>query len=140
MRAILSSMSQERVELVRAIMPPDGTELAEVFVEGGFSSGGLVADDALVRFVAPSAETEAQGAEGFRDRWADWLEPWESYRMYTDDILDRGERVVALTRLRGITKRDRVEMEHEAAAVFHFEGDTVVQVEFNLDRADALAG
>ena len=103
MRGILRYMSQRRVELVRAVLPADGSELAEVFVEGGFSSGGLVADDAIVRFVAPSAETEAQGAEGFRDRWADWLEPWESYRMYTDDILDRGDRVVALTRLRGVT-------------------------------------
>jgi hypothetical protein len=121
------------------MFPPDGTEVREVFVDpSGFSSGGLVADDATVRFVAPSAEIEAQGPEGFRERWADWLEPWESYRMYTDEFVDQGSRIVALTRLRGVTKRDRVEMEHEAAAVFRFEGDEVVEIEFNLDREDAL--
>ena len=121
------------------MFPPDGTEVREVFVDpSGFSSGGLVADDATVRSVAPSAEIEAQGPEGFRERWADWLEPWESYRMYTDEFVDQGSRIVALTRLRGVTKRDRVEMEHEAAAVFRFEGDQVVEIEFNLDREDAL--
>ena len=134
-------MSQEKVDRIRAIMPPDGTDLSEVFVEGGgFSTGGLVAEDATVRFVAPSAESEASGPDGFRERWSDWLEPWESYRIYTDDIVDRGDRVVVLTRLRGVTRRDRVEMEHEGAAVFHFDGDHVVQLEFNLDREDALSG
>lgn len=133
-------MSEANAERVRAILPPDGTELRDVFVEGaGFSTGGLVTPEATVRFVAPSAETSATGPEGFRDSWADWLEPWESYAMYTDDVVDRGDRVVALTRLRGVTKRDRVEVEHEAAAVFHFDGDVVVEIEFNLDRADALA-
>ena len=139
MRAILSYMSQERVELVRAVLPADGTELAEVFLEPGFSSGGLFADNAIVRFTAPSAETEAQGAEGFRDRWADWLEPWESYRIYYDDVVERDDRVIMLVRLRGVTKRDGVEMEHEAAGVFRFEGDQVVEMEFNLDRQDALS-
>jgi ketosteroid isomerase-like protein len=133
-------MSQTNVERIRAIMPPDGSDLRDVFVESSdFTTDGLVSDDATVRFVAPSAEASGKGPEGFRDTWADWLEPWESYRMYTEDILDRGDRVVALTRLRGVTKRDRVEMEHEGAAVFHFKGDHVVEIEFNLDRADALS-
>jgi ketosteroid isomerase-like protein len=122
-------------------MPADGTELKEVFAApGGVSSGGLVVDDAKVRFVAPSAEMEAQGPEGFRERWADWLETWESYRMYTDEIIDRGDRVVVLTRLRGLTSRDHVEIEHDAAAVFHFDGDQVVEIAFYLDRDEALAG
>jgi ketosteroid isomerase-like protein len=127
---------------VRAILPADGSDLVELFGPGGgpISAGGFVSDDATVRFAAPSAEAESQGPEGFRERWADWLETWESYLMYTDDIVDRGDRVVVLSRLRGVTKRDRVELEHEAAAVFRFEGERVVEIEFNLDRQDALAG
>ena len=132
-------MSQVNVDRIRAIMPPDGSDLRDVFVESSdFTTNGLVVDDATVRFVAPSAESSGTGPEGFRNTWADWLEPWESYVMYTDDIVDRGDRVVALTRLRGITKRDGVQMEHEGAAVFHFDGDRVVEIEFNLDREDAL--
>jgi ketosteroid isomerase-like protein len=132
-------MSQERVERVRALMPADGTDLRDVFVKSGaLSGGGLVADDAVVRFVAPHASVSGTGPEGFRARWTDWLEPWESYLIYTDDVVDRDDRVVVLTRLRGVTRRDRVEMEHDAAAVFRFEGDTVVEIEFILDRQAAL--
>jgi ketosteroid isomerase-like protein len=132
-------MSQANVERIRALMPPDGSDMRDVFVEGSdFATDGLVADDAIVRFVAPDAEASGAGPEGFRNTWADWLEPWESYVVFTDDIVDRGDRVVALTRLRGVTKRDRVEMEHEGAAVFHFDGDRVVEIVFNLDREDAL--
>ena len=134
-------MSQERVEAVRAIIPPDGADLVELYASGGpISAGGLVADDAPVKFTAPSAEASRQGPEGFREGWTDWLEPWESYRFYCDEIVDQGDRIVALVRLRGVTKRDRVEMEHEAAGVFRFEGDQVVELEFNLNREDALAG
>jgi ketosteroid isomerase-like protein len=132
-------MSQENVERIRAILPPDGTDLRDVFVwDTGFTTGGLVVDDATVRFVAPNAEGSFEGPDGFRDGWADWLEPWESYVMSTDELVDKGDRVVALTRLRGVTKRDGVEMEHEGAAVFRFQGDHVVEIEFNLDRDDAL--
>jgi len=135
-------MSQANVDRVRALMPPDGTDLTEVFGAGGgpISTGGLVKDEATVSFTAPDVETSRAGPEGFREGWADWLEPWKSYRIYYDDIVVRGDRVIALVRLRGVTRRDGVEMEHEAAGVFRFEGDQVVEMEFNLDREDALSG
>ena len=134
-------MSQANVERVRAIMPSEGTDLTEVFGAGGgpISTGGLVADDATVNFTARSAESSRQGPEGFREGWSDWLEPWQSYRIYYDEFVDRGDRVVALVRLRGVTKRDGVEVEHEAAGVFRFEGERVVELEFSLDREQALA-
>ena len=134
-------MAQSRLERVRAILFPEGTDLTEVFAPGNpVSAGGMVADDATVKFTSRSAESSATGAEGFRERWTDWLEPWESYRIYYDDIVERGDRVVALVRMRGVTKRDGVEMEHEAAGVFRFEGDDVVELEFTLEREDALSG
>ena len=122
-------------------MPPDGTDLVETFgVPGGATSGGLVANDATVRFAARSAESTREGTQGFYEGWADWLEPWESYRIYLDDVVERGDRVITLVRLRGVTKHDGVKVEHEAAGVFRFDGDQVVGIEFNLDREDALAG
>ena len=134
-------MSQANVERVRAVLPPEGTDLVGVFGAGpAISTGGLVADDATVTFAAPDAELSRQGPDAFREGWADWLEPWESYRLYYDDVIERGDRVIALVRLRGVTRRDGVEMEHEAAGVFRFVGDQVVEMEFNLDRDDALSG
>ena len=135
-------MSGSRLERVRAVMPPDGADFAKLLAEGGagIESGDLIAQDAVVRFVAPgaSAESSTSGPEGFREGWANWLEAWESFRIYFDDVFERGDSVVMFVRLRGVTKHGGVEMEEEAASVFRFEGDQVVELEFNLDREDAL--
>lgn len=122
-------------------MPAEGADLVDVFGADApeIDTGGLVRDDAAVNMVARDAERATEGPDGFREMWADWLEPWESYRIYYDDVIERGDRVILLVRLRGVTKRDGVEMEHEAAGVFRFEGDTVAEMEFNLDREAALA-
>jgi ketosteroid isomerase-like protein len=135
-------MPESRLERMRAVMPPDGADFVEVLSAGGtgIDSGDLIAQDATVRFVAPGARAEisSSGPEGFREGWADWLEAWESHRIYIDDVFEKGDSVVMLVRLHGVTKRDGVEMEQEAAAVFRFEGDQVVEIEFNLDREDVL--
>jgi ketosteroid isomerase-like protein len=134
-------MPESRLERIRAIMPPDGSDFVDVLGPGGsgIDSGDLIAQDAAVRFVAPSAESSTVGPEGFRDTWMDWLQAWQSYRIYHDDLFEKGDSVVLLTRLHGVTKRGGVELQQEAAAVFRFEGDQVVEIEFNLDREDALA-
>jgi len=136
-------MAESRLERVRAVMPPDGADFVQLLSPGGsgIESGDLIAEDAVVRFVAPSASAEINtaGPQGFRQGWTGWLEPWESFRIYIDEVFERGDRVVMFTRLHGVTKRDGVEMQHEAAAVFRFDGDQVVELEFNLDREDALA-
>jgi ketosteroid isomerase-like protein len=120
-------------------MPPDGTDLTKVFAPGsGFSAAGLIADDAAIRFVTPNAEQATAGPDGFFGTWSDWLEPWETYTIHYDDVVDQGDRVIALVRLRGVTKRGGVEMEQEAAGIFHFRDGQVVEIEFNLDREDAL--
>ena len=133
-------MEQDRIQAVNTIMPPEGTDLVEFFAPGaeGDEETGLIREDATVKMTARSAEREGVGREGFRENWADWLEPWQSYRIYYDDLLERGDRVVALVRLRGVTKHDGVEMEHEAAAIFRFEGSEIAELEFSLDREDAL--
>ena len=132
-------MAGENLERVRAIVPPDGTDLVEALGSGRkFSSGGLVSDDAVVRFVARSGEMGGTGSDAFYGSWADWHEPWESYRIYSDELVDRGDRVIWLVRLRGVTKRDGVEMEHDGAAVFRFEGDRVAEVTFTMERETAL--
>jgi ketosteroid isomerase-like protein len=131
----------DRLEQVRALLPPEGADLTQLFGgdAGTVSTGELVKDDATVSFTSRNAENTREGPEGFREGWADWLEPWESYRIHHEDLVERGDRVVALVRLRGVTKRDGVEMEHAGAAIFRFEGDVVVNIEFSLDPEAALA-
>jgi ketosteroid isomerase-like protein len=132
-------VSQENVERLAAVMPPDGTDLTKVFApESGFSAAGLIADEARIRFVTPNAEQATAGPDGFLGTWTDWLEPWETYTIHYDDVTDQGDVVIALVRLRGVTKRGGVEIEQEAAGVFTFANGQVVEIEFNLDREDAL--
>jgi ketosteroid isomerase-like protein len=135
-------VTKSRIERLGAVMPPDGADFVEILGPGGtgIDTGDLIAEDATVRFVAPGARADigSTGPQGFREGWADWLEAWESHRIYLDDIFEKGDSVVQFVRLRGVTKRDGVEMEQEAAGVFRFEGDQVVEIEFNLDREDAL--
>lgn len=132
-------MAATNLERLAAAMPPDGTDLTKVFVRGGgFSAAGLIAEDATVRFVTPSAEQTTAGPDGFVDTWADWLEPWKTYTIHYEDFVDRGDRLVALVLLRGVTKHGGVEIEQQAAGVFRFEDNEVVEIEFNLDREDAL--
>jgi SnoaL-like domain len=127
-------MSQENLERIRAILPPDGSDLVEVFGPAGqLGSGDTFSDDATVQMTSRSAVAEGEGPEGFRAIWADWLEPWQSYRMYYEGLEDRGEQIVVRVRMRGVTKHGGVEMEHEGAALFRFEGDQVVDLDFQLE-------
>ena len=128
-------MSSERLEQVRAFLPPDGTDLAVAFGPArSMTSFGLVAGDARVRLVSRGGELGGTGRDAMYESWADWLEPWESYRVYHDDLIERGDDVIWLVRLRGVTKRGGVEIEEEAATVFRFEGEAVQEIVFTLDR------
>jgi hypothetical protein len=132
-------VSQENLQRLAEVMPPDGADLTKVFApESDFSAAGLIADEATVRFVTPSAEQDTTGPDGFFGTWVDWLEPWEAYTIHYDEIRDEGDVVIALVRLKGVTKRGGVEIEQEAAGVFKFANDQAVEIEFNLDRDDAL--
>ena len=129
-------MAESRIERIRAVLPADGTDLAVAFGPArSFSAGPLVADDVEVRLVARDAEMSGIGADAFYDRWADWLEPWETYQVHHEDLIERGDEVIWLVRLRGVTKRGGVEMEHEGGTVFRFEGDVVKEITFALERA-----
>jgi hypothetical protein len=124
-----------RLEQIRAFLPSDGADLKEAFGPArSMSSGGLVAGDARIRLVARDGELGGRGPDAMYDTWADWLEPWETYRVYQDDLVERGDEVIWLVKLRGVTKRGGVELEEEGAAVFRFEGDSVVEIVFTLGR------
>ena len=81
-------MTESRVERVRAVMPPEGTDLVGVFgVSGAVNDGGLVATMRRCGGCRPMPRTSSAGRRGSLETWADWLEPWQSYRVYYDDIL-----------------------------------------------------
>jgi ketosteroid isomerase-like protein len=83
-------------------------------------------------------ETIYVGLDGFMEFWTDWLEPWESFRIETEDFLDAGDKVVQLARQTGWTSTEDVPIEGQGAAVMTFEDGTVTRLEFHLDRERAL--
>ena len=138
-------MSLENVELVRLLQPgPDGDLVA------------VARDDAVqatwVQAVAPvfhpgvesvihviDAESVTHvGLDGLRSAWLEWLGPWVSYRSDLDQLIDAGDRVVALVRDYERRAPDDPEVEMIAAAVWTLRDGKVARVEFYADRAAAL--
>lgn len=135
-------MSQENVDLVQAATFPDGVDLVPLTESGELMQvidRAMLVPDLEVAFATPAGPlTEYRGLDGFIEGWRDWLIPWASYEVQVADLVDAGERVVALVRLRGKTLHDGVEIEQPGAAVFTVSGGKIVRVEFHLDQREAL--
>jgi ketosteroid isomerase-like protein len=141
-------MSQQNVELVKRALP-SGVDMVELFRAS--PSGDPAAADIDVTVFASDFETElissqaggsiepaAAGPEGLAEAWRDWLEPWETYWIETERLIDAGDEVIQLVRVRAQTTRDSVAVEHRPAAVWTVRKDKVVRVRFYLDRAEAF--
>ena len=141
-------MSAENVELVKLLQPAEA-DLVEIFVKGSAELPELYApdlerlgNDFVVEFISATpgvTRPTYRGFEGFAEGWRDWLEPWESYWMTTEEYIEAGDKVVALIRVTARTARDGVAVEHAPAAVYTIEDGKLVRVRLYLDRDTALA-
>jgi ketosteroid isomerase-like protein len=136
-------MSRENVELIRGLIPPPETDLAALFRDDELF--GLTAS-ALEAFIDPEVESVANwmggtkyvGVEGFRRLWLDWLEPWTSYYTQVDELIDAGDRVLALIRDHGQRADTDAEIELTASSVWEIRDGKIVRVAFYTDRDDAF--
>jgi SnoaL-like domain len=133
-------VSQETVELVRSALFPLGVDLVSLTKSGElleFIDPTAIAPDLAVAFATPAGPmTEYRGAGRLHS--SDWMIPWASYQVDVDEMLDAGDRVVALVTLSGQTLHDAVRIEQPGAAVFTVAGGKIVRVEFHLDQREAL--
>ena len=136
-------LSRENVELVKALIP-QGDIIPLVRNEDAWArardvfSPMLTADFESV-IVLPGDVRTAPGPEGFRKNWLDWLEPWASYRVTLEKLIDAGDRIVALLRNYGRRADMETEVELIAAAIVTLRAGKVERWEDYADRADALA-
>jgi ketosteroid isomerase-like protein len=139
-------MSQENVELVKSVQPTD-VDLVELVPEdedAGQAALSAVpavfADDFAVQFIAARGmeQPEYRGGEGLSKAWRDWLLPWASYRIETEQFIDAGDQVVVLARVQGRTVRDGVTVEHSPAAIWSIREGKITGVRFYLERDEAL--
>jgi ketosteroid isomerase-like protein len=135
-------VSQENVELVRSALLPVGVDLVPLTRSGellNLIDPTAAAPDLEVAFATPAGPmTEFRGLDGFIQGWSDWMIPWASYQVDIKDMLDAGDRVVALVTLSGQTLHDAVRIEQPGAGVFTVTGGRIVRVEFHLDQREAL--
>jgi ketosteroid isomerase-like protein len=97
-------MSQENVELVRALQPSGDMDLVTLFRDEATAS-------ALIETLSPFFHEDCEivaptligtqdarfvGLEGLRAGWLEWLDPWESYRVEVEDVIDAGDEAVVL--------------------------------------------
>jgi ketosteroid isomerase-like protein len=78
------------------------------------------------------------GLEGLRALWLDWLEPWESYRVEVEDVIDAGDDAVVLVRDFGRRAGMTVEVSVVGGAVWTVRDGRVARVAFYLNRSEAL--
>jgi ketosteroid isomerase-like protein len=81
---------------------------------------------------------ERSGADGFREAWADWTSPFESFTVDLERTIGAGDRVVSLVTMRGKTRTGGVAVEAPGAAVWTVVDGRLRRVEFHIDRESAL--
>jgi ketosteroid isomerase-like protein len=81
---------------------------------------------------------EGRGADGFRQVWEEWVEPFEAFSIELDDRIDAGEDVVDLVRLTATSKTGGVQVDHAGAAVWTVREGKLARAVFYLEREDAL--
>ena len=141
-------MSAENVELVRTLQPAEA-DLVEIFLSDSGDvtaeyevSDPRFADDFHVEFVSATPgvmRPSYEGLAGFLAGWREWLQPYASYWMTTEDFIDGGDRVLVLVKVRAKTARDGVTVEHSPAAVWTVADGKAAGVRLYLDRETAFA-
>jgi ketosteroid isomerase-like protein len=132
------------VELTRALYPQPGTDIIplfrdeETFTRIREASCALITDDFQSDFAFPGQTRTYPGLDGLRKNWLDWLEPWATYHVDIDELIDLGERVVVLDRDRGRREDVDEEVELIGATILTFRGGKVARWQFYGNRAEAL--
>src|SRR5436190_11384435 len=140
-------MSQENVDLVRRLQPSGDTDLVATFRDDATAAAVMERlspffyDD--VEIVWPPTFVAGEGVrfvglEGLRAAWLDWLEPWESYRVEVEDVIDAGDDAVVLVRDFGRRAGMTAEVSVVGGAVWTLRDGRVARVAFYLNRSEAL--
>ena len=125
-------MSQENVEIVRRGY--------EAFDRGDIQTVLSLMDPEIEARVDPSLPDwePYYGREALMSFLQAWLEPWETYRIEIDDLIDVGERVLVVVREFGRRKDTEFELEQRSYHVWTLKNGKVVRHDSFFERSDAL--
>jgi SnoaL-like protein len=135
-------VSHAKVDLLRALLPDPGSDVAQLFRdEDWFASTA----EAVAGLLDPGVEsvpawrgagTTYLGIDGFREMWLDWLEPWASYHVQVDEMIELRDSVGVLVRDRGLRRGMDVEVELISGSLWTFRDDKIVRVHFYANREE----
>jgi len=138
-------MSAENVELVRRLIPGPEIDIAALARDEQVAKAAIEAGaadyhpDFECALEGPGFRSTYQGLDGLREVWLDWLSPWDSYRTEIEELVDLGDRVVALVRDRGKRKDLDHEIELIGASVWTVRDGKIARIEFHPTREAAMA-
>jgi hypothetical protein len=136
-------MSEENVELIRALQPEPDVDLTELFRDDQAYAnleealGPIYHDDVESGFVGRH-ESRNRGRPGFRQTWLEWLEPWESYRSEVVRVIGCGDDVLVLVNDYGRKPGMTAEVRLLGAAVWTMRDGLITRALFYTDREDAI--
>jgi hypothetical protein len=138
-------MSQEDVEIVRALIPSPDTDVAVLLRDDSLFEQTREALEAFIDSAVESVAVWQGGAartyvgiDGFRQLWLDWLEPWTAYHVQVDEVIDAGDQVVVLVRDRARRPDTDAQVELVSGSIWHVRDGRLVRAEFFGSRAEAL--
>jgi ketosteroid isomerase-like protein len=137
-------VSAENLELVVGLCPAPDVDFAQLVRDENRWTAWAEANAPLfypeaesVRRGLPNGKTYI-GVHGFRDMWLEWLSPWRTYRVETEDVIDIGDRVLVLVHAFGRLEGSQGEVENTSASLWTVREGKIARVEFYVDRAEAL--
>jgi ketosteroid isomerase-like protein len=128
-RDTAGAMSEENVEIVRrSIAAFEGDEEAWL----------TAIDPSHVWYPLEEGNIPSHGLDAARAIRKRWLDSWASHRIDVEEILDRGDSVVACLHLQGIGKGSGVEVDQRFYMHWKLREGKMVYLYEYADRAEAL--
>jgi ketosteroid isomerase-like protein len=125
-------MSEENVDAVR--------QACAAWERGEWDASAELFDPDLEVVYSTSAFPDAGTYRGGRvvlNAWRRWLEAWDEFRMEFVDVIEAGDHIVALNRLRGRGKESGATVDAEVGVIFDCDRGIIRRMVF-CDRQEAL--
>jgi ketosteroid isomerase-like protein len=135
-------MSSSNLELLKGMLPSPDTDVANLlrderlFTSTSEALGGLFQPDVVSVPAWRGGGITYSGVEGFREMWLDWLQPWASYHVQVEEMIEAGESIVVLVRDRARRQDMDVEVELISGSVWKFRDGKIARVEFYANREE----
>ena len=77
-----------------------------------------------------TGDTRYRGPYGLRDHWINWLEPWATYYIRVESIVEDGDRVLVRTHDRGRRHDSDTDVELHGGSIWTFREGRLLRAEF----------